>query len=246
MNWRSVASSLGDFIFQPSCELCGVSLSAQQSLCEGCAASLPRIKEPFCEKCGEEFPGNISDTFTCPNCSDIQFPFHFARPVLHNHPISRELIHQFKYAKAIHLAQSLAEIACEAFHDPRMQNALAEKWTLIPVPLHWRRKQHRFFNQSAEIAEKVAAQMQLPYADALLRNQATTTQTILTRQQRMKNLRGAFSLKKKYAILWETKPPKGIILFDDVLTTGSTARECTICLNENHIENVIVLSLMRG
>ena len=62
------------------------------------------------------------------------------------------LIHDLKYHRRIHLAAELGRLAAEAFDDPRLATALAERWPLVPVPLHRSRQHRRHFNQSVEIA----------------------------------------------------------------------------------------------
>ena len=65
---------------------------------------------------------------------------------------------------------------------------------LVPVPLHRKRLRHRHFNQAGEIARALAAHTGQPVLKALSRTRQTETQTLLSRKQRMANLRGAFSI----------------------------------------------------
>jgi ComF family protein len=191
------------------------------------------------------FDGNISDSFTCPNCSKLEYDFTFCRPVLASSEPARELIHALKYARAIHLSKDLAHLAAEAFSDPRLLPARQQGWTLIPIPLHWRREQSRHFNQSREIVKHLAAILHLPWCNALQRTRATTTQTALNRRQRLKNLKGSFALSRA-GRHWLSQLPSGAILFDDVFTTGATAQECASVLRKAGMENRVVVTLMRG
>lgn len=243
--WQYFITHTLDFIYPTQCELCHTPLDHGSYLCDTCNSTLPRIIEPFCSHCGEMFEGNISDSFTCPNCTDLNYDFAFCRPVLPSSDPARQLIHSLKYGHSIHLAADLARIASEAFTDPRLHEALTSRWTIVPVPLHWIRQQTRHYNQSAEIARHLARILDLPYCDALKRIRATTTQTALSRRQRLKNLKGAFTLSSS-GKKWGLTAPTGVILIDDVFTTGATSQECSSILRKNGIENRVVVTVMRG
>ena len=191
------------------------------------------------------FEGNIQSDFVCPNCSKLAYDFRFARPVLLNSENARNLIHGLKYQRGIHLARDLARLAAEAFADPRLAQALRENWTLVPVPLHWRREQTRHYNQSQEIARHLSVLLGLPMVAALKRSRATPTQTHLNRKQRLQNLRGSIELSRA-GKRWSRRDPAGVILIDDVFTTGATVQECARILAKNQHENIVVVTVMRG
>lgn len=244
--WRKYGQKWLDVIYPPECELCLRALSDGRYLCDDCCQQLPRIVPPFCERCGEMFEGHIETSFLCPNCTGLSYAFSFARPVLLSSEPARQLIHQFKYTRSIHLAEDLARLAAEAFEDPRLARAIAEKWTLVPVPLFWSREQKRHYNQSYEIARHLGRMFQLPVVKALKRVRATPTQTHLSRKQRLQNLRGSieWSLLGRW---WRKKScPSGVILIDDVFTTGATVQECAQILSKNQLENIVVVTVMRG
>jgi ComF family protein len=120
---------------------------------------------------------------------------------------------------------------------------LDEKWPLVPVPLHRSRLEFRHFNQALEIAGPMGRELGLPVVEALRRIRATETQTRLTRNQRLENLRGAF----KASAAGERWPQKaGAVLVDDVLTTGSTVDACAKALKKAGFRRVFVVTVMRG
>jgi len=243
--WRRWAGRVLDWLYPPECVLCGAGLADGRALCDGCHAALPRLAPPFCDICGEGYDGAIEAAFACPNCRELSFAFAFARPALRHDDRSRELIHRLKYGRELHLAGELGGLAAEAFDDPRLAGARADGWPLVPVPLHWLRHQHRHFNQSAEIARALAEATGLPVLRALKRTRRTGTQTRLTRRQRLENLRGAFVLTRAGLAFAAGKPP-GVVLVDDVFTTGSTVHECARALRRGGVQNVIVVTVMRG
>ncbi len=243
--WRRVAARVLDLFYPPVCALCGAGLTHGRALCDDCDADLPRLAEPFCQSCGEMFPGIIGHPFACPNCKDLRFSFEFARPATVRDPRTLDLIHRLKYGREIHLAGELGRLGSEAFADPRLAEAVAGGWPLVPVPLHRKRQQHRHFNQAVEISRALAKHSGLPVVHALHRTRTTETQTRLSRKQRMENLRGAFEITR-HGRRWIETSPQGAVLVDDVLTTGSTVHECAKTLHRAGCRRVFVVTVMRG
>jgi ComF family protein len=243
--WRKLISRSLDLLYPPICALCRVNLSDGRALCGPCDQDLPRLSFPFCQRCGEAFQGQIEDEFVCPNCSDLKFAFEFARASLVRDERTLEMIHRFKYSRELHLAKDLGRLATESFADPRLTISLAERWPLVPVPLHRQRLQHRHFNQAEEICRVLARHTGLPQIKALKRIRPTEHQTRLSRAQRMENLRGAFAMTRAGRRQIE-KSPAGVVLVDDVFTTGSTVDECSKILRRAGFQKVFVITVMRG
>jgi ComF family protein len=243
--WRKWLSRSLDLLYPPLCVVCGAGLADGRALCDGCDADLPRLAEPFCERCGEPFQGQIDGPFDCPNCSKLIFSFEFARPAMVRDERTLDMIHRLKYGRELHLAKELGRLAAESFADPRLDEAILGKWPLVPVPLHRQRLQHRHFNQAQEISRELASHTGLPVVHALKRTRATEHQTALTRAQRLENLRGAFQLSRS-GQRQIGQSPAGAILVDDVLTTGSTVDECARTLRRAGFQKVLVVTVMRG
>ena len=243
--WRGLGARFLDLLYPPRCGICEVPLAGGRSLCGGCAEDLPRVREPFCESCGEVFPGKIDRAFECPNCGNLKFAFEFARPAMMREDRTLELVHRLKYGRQIHLAHELGRLAAESFSDPRLAPAMDESWPLVPVPLHRSRLRHRHFNQAAEISLALSRMIGLPLLHALKRVRKTETQTLLSRKQRMENLRGAFEITRA-GKKWLANETPGAVLVDDVLTTGSTVHECARTLRKSGFKRVFVVTVMRG
>jgi len=234
-----------DWLYPPCCEICEAPLKNGRAMCDACDADLPRIVAPFCQSCGEAFDGKIDDTFACPNCHRIKFSFDFARPAMLRDERTLQLIHRLKYGRQLHLVSELGRLAVGAFDDPRLGIALEQKWPLIPVPLHRSRQQERHFNQAEEIAREISKHIGLPVKAALQRNRPTHTQTSLHRNQRMENLKDAFRLSPSGKKLLN-QSPRGVILVDDVLTTGSTINACAKVLRKAGFHKIAAVTVMRG
>ncbi|MEM9237563.1 MAG: ComF family protein, partial [Verrucomicrobiota bacterium] len=229
-----------DLVYPGVCHLCEAGVQGGASLCRDCASELPGVASPFCMTCGEGFGGAVDARFDCPNCHDQQFAFEFARPAMIRSQGMMALVHDLKYGRRLHLGPVLGELAGRAFEDPRLNEALEERWPLVPVPLHSKRLRWRHFNQAKEIALPLARRFDLPLVSALRRIRPTVTQTRLSRSQRQKNLKGAFEITRGY------RPGKGVILVDDVFTTGSTVHECARILRKAGVQKVVVVTAMRG
>jgi ComF family protein len=184
----------------------------------------------------------MSGEFICPNCHGLELSFSFARAAYQGDSSSRQLIHDFKYGRQIHLARELARLMGHAFDDSRFDPYL-KNGLFVPVPLHWLRLRKRRFNQSEEIVKHLAKIHGIPWVNALVRSRNTETQTRFSRKKRLENLRGAFRVRKKYKPVITNKQ---IILVDDVFTTGSTTNECAQNLLSRGADKVAVLTLIRG
>jgi ComF family protein len=124
--------------------------------------------------------------------------------------------------------------------DPRFAGLPAP--VLVPVPLHRRREFRRGFNQAGLICRELTRQTSVPTLKLLKRRRYTTTQTRLTRGERLKNLKGAFVVSGNLAEY------RSIIIVDDVFTTGSTSEECAQLLRKEFpkVENIVVVTVLRG
>ena len=207
-------------LFYPTlCAVCLEPVATGDHLCAACTDNAPRIKPPFCYTCSEPFEGEITDTFSCANCSHRRLYFASAVSVYRSRGIVRKLVHDFKYHGKIHLRRPIAAWLSEALDDPRLHGRRFD--IVVPVPLHPARKRERGFNQAELLAEVLCGAADLKMHVALERIRYTTTQTAFDRTERMENLRGAFRLRRKSDV-------RGlrVLLIDDVLTTGSTLSEC--------------------
>lgn len=233
-----------DLLYPPLCELCQKPLVRGRSICRECSDLLPRISEPFCQRCGEPFDGNLNGDFKCQNCRGLTHDFHFARASLKGMALPFHLVHSLKYRRRFFLARDLARFLLETLEeDERFQN-MEGPTTLVPVPLHWRRQQWRQGNQAFELARELSKIGPHRLMDVLKRTRSTRTQTKLNRKQRLSNLRGAFRVKKNCLNRLEGG---NVILIDDVFTTGATAHECTRVLKHDaKVSKVAVLTLVRG
>jgi ComF family protein len=206
-------------LYPAVCTVCGERVRFGEYLCDQCDAKAVRIVAPFCEKCSEPFEGSITSEFTCANCAHRTIHFDAAVSAYRGRGIVREIIHEFKYGRQIHLRHLVARWLQAALHDKRIRGCQFD--IIVPVPLHAARQRERGFNQARLLAGLLSAQISIPSKPLLDRIRYTTTQTALDRSERMENLHNAFRLRKNADVRGSR-----VLLIDDVLTTGSTLNEC--------------------
>jgi ComF family protein len=226
-------------LYPATCTICGKSVRAGECLCNGCEAKIVRIVPPFCETCSEPFEGSITGTFTCANCAHRTIYFDAAVAAYRGRGIVREIIHEFKYARQIHLRHLVARWLRAALDDERLRDCQFD--VIVPVPLHPARQRERGFNQASLLAELLNAHTSIPCRPLLKRIRYTTTQTALDRSERMENLHNAFRLRKNADV-------RGlrVLLIDDVLTTGSTLSECARVLKRAGAKSVRAAAAARA
>jgi ComF family protein len=133
------------------------------------------------------------------------------------------------------LADAVGELwAAEAIDPLKILGA----GLVVPVPLHWRRRWTRGYNQAATLAAALASGLQIPLADRWLRRVRSTPIQVGGRDARRSNVRGAFRAKTEPR--WKGQP---VLLVDDVLTTGSTASIAARALRDAGAGKVIVAVL---
>ena len=109
----------------------------------------------------------------------------------------------------------------------------------VAVPLTRRGRRRRGYNQSAELAKRVARQLGVKYGrNALVKTKETAAQHTLSEKQRKKNVRGAFGVKPGLDLRGKT-----VLLCDDVKTTGATLNECRDILLKCGAEEVYCVTI---
>ena len=206
------------------CLLCG-RWQNLLGVCSYCDPHLPKINKG-CSICLEE----VNSSSICGQCQNNTPYFDNANaPWVFSNPINN-WVHQLKTRPLLDLAYFFAHRIAKA-HPIQPDKEIA----IVPVPLHNKKLKERGFNQAELIAKPLSKILKLKYLNSLFeKTKETTSQSGLSKEDRSKNLSGAF--KVKYS------PPKKVILVDDVITTGSTANELAKTLKYAGCEHVQVLT----
>lgn len=232
------------WLFPSTCELCGD--TADMTICPDCLQKLPRIPAPICLHCGAPTAGQQTDPDRCEDCAGCARPFALARQALRQTDEVMQLIYAFKYHKAIHLAQPLAELLNELWEKTPH---LCERtdWVLVPVPVTHSKLYTRGFNQAGELARALGRLRRLRVENLLIRRETgVVSQTRLTASARRLNAMRAYRLKRPGLFARRRIYPAHLVLVDDVFTTGATARACATQLKKlPGVKDVVVLSLVR-
>lgn len=145
----------------------------------------------------------------------------------------REVILRFKYRRSTVFKRFLAELLYTALSREDVSPDI-----LTFVPLHWTRMIRRGYNQSALIARELSGYMGMSVRYGILRKSRNTpSQVGLERKDRERNLRSAFSARGVEG--------KSVMVIDDVITTGQTAREVSRTLKRAGASRVIFVSIGR-
>ena len=237
-NWLNVG--LG-FLYPESCQICGEEHATAREgfVCRRCWTQVRFIRPPFCERCGLPYPGDLTTPFECANCREMELHFHSARSAVVARGMVREVIHRYKYQRALWFEPFLADLLVREA-KPALNG---QRWDfIVPVPLYPVKQREREFNQAERLAGHLSAATGIPLNPKLLQRVIpTATQTLLTREQRAKNMRGAFATPRDCGLDGER-----IVLVDDVFTTGATTSACAKALQDAGAGDVCVWTVARG
>jgi ComF family protein len=216
---RNTLDNILDVVYPPLCLYCTDFFESDGRLvCEQCWKRAADIDLPFCMNCREVI--NRGDR--CRNCTDKNHPpvfalGNFADPL-------KEIIHRFKYNGYQKLGIDLAERLTGKY-----MNILSglDFDCIVSVPLHSYREKLRGYNQAAILSETISRLLDKPFEHhRLLKIRKTRDQTKLTPRQREVNVKGAFK------VVDDSLEGKKVMVVDDVITTGATAREADRALKE--------------
>ena len=224
----------------PRCIRCGKVLDdVEDGICADCFNAINFISHPYCAKCGQPLNNDThSHILYCPNClQETANPFRLNRSAFRYDEDSKKLILSFKFFDKTENAKLLSQW---------MYNAGKDIWNngvdvLMPIPLHYTRLLKRRYNQSALLCKELSRLSGIPVEyTALQRHIKTRPQVEFSGAARIKNVKNAFRVKEFNKIYG-----KRIVLVDDVMTTGSTLKECAQVLQKAGALSVDTLTVAR-
>lgn len=142
-------------------------------------------------------------------------------------------VQAFKYDRERDRAGFLAEQMVAALED------LESVDVIIPVPLHPKRLEWRGFNQAELLANHLGESVSAGVENGLQRVRDTHSQTQISRDDRLENMRGAFAVNPN----WTINKKAHYVLLDDVYTTGATLGACAEALDAAGAHGISVVTL---
>ena len=197
--------------------------------CGGC----DRRDTLFCDECRGQVLPPIQGSHGVRGVRSLVCAGEFSGPL-------RTTIHNFKYESDRRLSEPLADLLHNALRSSIAWKSLSSSPPLlVPVPLHPAKEKARGYNQSLLLASDLAALTGWPVDRGLKRTKETDSQVGLDMEKRRENVRDAFAWQGEIA-------PQGVLLIDDVCTTGATLSECALALTEAGTGRVYVATVARA
>ena len=225
-----------DLLFPRRCPVCGgVAMPKGRLICPACLKQLSFVSSPACMKCGKEIGSR--DQEYCTDCIRRKKSFTRGFALLNYDSRAAVSMAAVKYHNKREYLDFYARAAALRFEKQFRQAGIQ---VIVPVPVHASRLKTRGFNQAAVLAEKLSAELGIPWEELLIRVKKTDPQKSLGSAERLKNLRGAFEAEQE-AGKWER-----VLLVDDIYTTGSTAEICSRALLKTGVKQVFVFAVCIG
>ena len=225
-----------DLLFPRRCPVCGgVAMPKGRLICPACLKQLSFVSSPACMKCGKEI-GSREQEY-CADCIRRKKSFTRGFALLNYDSRAAVSMAAVKYHNKREYLDFYARAAALRFGKQFRQAGIQ---VIVPVPVHASRLKTRGFNQAAVLAEKLSAELGIPWEELLIRVKKTEPQKSLGSAERLKNLRGAFEAEQE-AGKWER-----VLLVDDIYTTGSTAEICSRALLNTGVKQVFVFAVCIG
>lgn len=201
-----------DAVMPSRCAFCGTRTRGEErTVCAGCRDDLPWIEPAFAAT-----------------------PFHTAlAPLAYEFPVDAA-IKALKFRRRLWYGPALAQLLRGAAE--RLPPGVD---AVMPVPLHWRRRWRRGFNQAREIGAPIARQLGVPLIGGVRRARATRLQSGLSAAERIRNVRGAFVASGRCRA-------RHVLVVDDVITTGATARQLAHVVLASGAEYISLLAVARA
>jgi len=129
------------------------------------------------------------------------------------------------------------ELVEKAFE--RREPYVPEDMVITFVPMFKKREKQRGFNQAELIAKELGQITNREVVPLLEKIKDTPSQTELNKEERVKNVRDSFQIKK------EVNCPKNVLIVDDIWTSGATMEECARILKKSGVEIIRGFTLAR-
>lgn len=220
--WRTACQG----VWPAVCRVCSCAISEDHGgLCETCWQELSGVVgHDYCRRCGRQVSRYGIVANRCGGCLDEDLPYEGLCRVGFYDGVLKRLILDLKFRDQVEHIDYLAPMFRQAFEAAGFHHTVD---FLVPVPLHWRRRLLRGFNQSFLLARTINHNSTRISTD-LVRHRYTCHQWQLENDsQRKNNVKGAFAVRQGHPF-----ENKTVCLVDDITTSGATLKECAQTLRE--------------
>lgn len=208
-------SDILDFFLPATCHLCGSMLAdGERTFCVRCIERLPRSLYHL-------MPMNPMERRFAGIVPFVRATGYF---IYSRNSELAGAIHDMKYRRFPSVGTRLGEIVGE---ELRMAGFFDGVDCVCGVPMHWVKKAKRGYNQADFIARGISHASGLPVVSAIESAKGHKTQTAMSLEQRQENLKGSFRVVRP-----ELLSGKGLVIVDDVCTTGATMRTLAATIAE--------------
>jgi competence protein ComFC len=238
-NLRTLSDYALRFLVPWACAGCRIPLETltDAGFCGICWLKIPRISGCVCRHCGVPLKdgGNL-----CYSCRQTPVKIVVRAAGTYAGPLA-QAIQRFKYAGRKSLAIPFGPLLSYAWDQ---YPELAPIDALIPVPLHPSNLYDRGYNQAQLLAERLSQAIGQPVLNNVLtRVRKTSSQTHLSKTDRLLNLERAFDIAENHSL--PVIKGLSLLLIDDVCTTSTTLTECARVLRKAGARQVKALVLAK-
>ena len=232
--WRETAKITRELwtVDEQACVLCG---DEQGPICFTCRTNYLRPELTRCRGCGKLIQ---SERLNCLDCTAGRGPKNLDRVTAWGHYSGglKKFIRTLKFKAHPRLIRKISR----PFSDWAMCQLPAVDG-VVAVPMHMTRLAERGFNQAEVICSALHWELGLPILPGVERIEPRSSQVLLSRQERLHNLKGAFVVRQP-----EYYQGRTVWLIDDVTTTGATLEAIAEALRESGVKEIYGLCLAAG
>jgi len=231
---RVAFEGLNHLLWPAVCNSCGTSIAeAENGLCRDCWGELLScVGGDYCFRCGKDASKYAAIGQGCANCQDKEIHFDgVARGGVYDGSL-RNMILAFKFRDRTELDRQLCFMVNSALQGSEFLDQID---LFVAVPLHWRRRLERGYNQSLILCKGIEHAKGRISSD-FVRVRYTERQWNLSPAKRRRNVAGAFAVRKGHDFAGRT-----VCLVDDITTSGATLNECAKTLKEAGAEKVFAV-----
>ncbi len=214
------------------CALCG---EVGDLVCPTCSTNYLHPELGRCRGCGKLI---LKEKTCCLDCGAGKGPKYLDQVTSWGHYSGglREFIHKVKFDAQ---PRRIAEIA-RPFANWAISQ-LPPVDGVVAVPMHASRLSERGFNQAEVLASGLHWELGLPIIEGVERIKPTPSQILLSRHDRLHNLKDAFVVRKPRTIIG-----RSVWIVDDVTTTGATFEAVAEVLRSSGAQAIYGLCLAAG